>query len=420
MELLQWGLEVYSHGPEGALYALRWIFPKAPAEGSSVGFGGPRRSTELDSYAHLEPDDVGARIVCELRCNPLFVVPDSERPALLEAALEVVPKRRKESFRHFVAGNLCPRCKHDLEALLAAYRGDWQRLARHVQVERVFVSRRYRQGAVVTQPQGTADAQLQPVLGGAALGGLPPFLQSQPMFEVMGDLADANRGVLEFSDFLKRNIEFSKYLLQTTEKGFVTVNHLLLELDLVFLATANERHLEAFKQVPEFASFQARMSFVRVPYLREIEKELAVYHLICNEMARSRHVAPHLARVSAHFAVLPRLHRPEADAYPEAVRATVASLTPIEKARLYSENAVPDRLDSARARELRAVVSAMRDEYAVAPYYEGRVGASVREMRTALTQAAVRDQAPCVSHSALRAVLAEMMSYPSRYRFLQV
>ena len=54
------------------------------------------------------------------------------------------------------------------------------------------------------------------------LAGLPPFLLSTPMAEVVGDLPDANRGMLEFSDFLKRNLELSKYLLQTTERGFVT------------------------------------------------------------------------------------------------------------------------------------------------------------------------------------------------------
>ena len=105
--------------------------------------------------------------VCELRCNPLFVVPDSERPALLESALEGCPERRSESYRHFLDGNLCPRCKQVYEALLSAYHGDWRRLVRHVQVERVFVSRRFRAGAVVTQPQGTADAQLRMMSGEA-------------------------------------------------------------------------------------------------------------------------------------------------------------------------------------------------------------------------------------------------------------
>ncbi len=421
VELLQWGLELYSHQPDGALYALRWIFPRTAPEGTGLGFGGARAADdEPDSYALLEPEHVAARIVCELRCNPLFVVPDSERPALLESALERRPQRRSESFRHYLDSNLCPRCKQIYEALLSAYHGDWRRVVRHVQVERIFISRRFRSGAVVTQPQGTADAQLRMVSGDGGLAGLPAHLQSLPLFEVVGDLADANRGVLEFSDFLKRNLELSKYLLQTTEKGFVTVGNLLLDLDVVFLATANERHLEAFKQLPEFASFQARMAFVRVPYLRETGKEVAVYRSIAAEMARSRHVGPHIAETCALFAVLTRLHQPQQEHYPPHVHGLVHELTPLEKALLYAEGRVPDRLDGTNARELRSLVPRLRDEYRHTTWYEGRVGASVREMRAALMQAAVRDDAACVSPSALLAELRDMISDPSLYRFLQV
>lgn len=420
VELLQWGLETYSHERAGALYALRWIFPKAPAEGAGLGFGGSRREEEEASYALLDPEHVAARVVCELRCNPLFVVPDSERPALLDAALESRPERRAESFRHLLGGNLCPRCKQVYESLLSAYHGDWQRLVRHVQVERIFVSRRFRSGAVVTQPQGTADAQLRMMSADASLAGLPPYLQSQALFEVVGDLADANRGILEFSDFLKRNLELSKYLLQTTEKGFVTVGNRLLELDVVFLATANERHLEAFKQLPEFASFQARMAFVRVPYLREQNKEVVVYRAIAQEMARSRHVAPHIAEICALFAVLTRLHRPRKENYAPAVQSIVHELSPLEKSLLYADGIVPERLDGTQARELRALVPTLRDEYRHDPWYEGRVGASVREMRAALMGAAVRKESACISPTALLEELRDMISDPSLYRFLQV
>jgi serine protein kinase len=420
VELLQRGLEIYSHEPEGALYALRWVFPKTPAEGADLGFGGGRADQEPGSYALLEPEDVAARIVCELRCNPLFVIPDSQRPSILTDQIEHSAEQRAESYRHFLGGNLCPRCKQIYESLLAAYKGDWRRVVRHVQVERVFVSRRFRQGAVVTQPQGTADAQLRLISADAAVAGLPAFLQSQSLFEVMGDLADANRGILEFSDFLKRNLELSKYLLQTTEKGFVTVGNQLIEVDVTFLATVNERHLDAFKQLPEFASFQARMAFVRVPYLRETGKEVEVYKNICRGMARSRHVSPHVAELCALFAVLTRLHRPQEEHFEEADRELVTSLAPMEKAHLFADGRLPDRLDSDQRKSLRSLIPALRDEFQHDTWYEGRVGASVREMRTALMQAAVRDTSPCVSPSAVLGELADMISDPSMYRFLQV
>ena len=420
VELLLWGLEEYSHTPAGAMYALRWVFPRTPAESAGLGFAGHRGGDEPDSYALLEAEDVAARIVCELRCNPLYVIPDSERPALVESALEVAPERRRESFRHYLAGNLCPRCKNVYEALLAAYRGDWRRVVRHVQVERVFVSRRYRGGAVVTQPQGTADAQMRIVSGDVLVSGLPPHLRAVPLFEVLGDLADANRGLLEFSDFLKRNLELSKYLLQTTEKGLVTVGNRLLELDVVFAATVNERHLEEFAKYAEFPSFHARMTFVRVPYLVNMTHEIGIYRAAVGEMARTRHVAPHLAEFTALFAVLTRLEMPRKEHFSSEDWQVIGGLTPVEKARLYAEGAVPARLDATAARELRRLVPALRDEFRRANRYEGRVGASVREMRALLGQAAARDATPCLAPSALLDELREMIADTSRHRFLQV
>lgn len=419
VELLQRGLEEYSHAPAGALYALRWIFPKSPAEGASLGFGGAKKPSDRSSHALLDPADVAARVVCEFRDNPLFVIPDSERAALLEQALAANPARRQESYRLFLSGNLCPKCKGIYEGLLAAYKGDWREVVKHVQVERVFVSRRFRSAAVVTQPQGTVDAALQPISAGAGLGGLPPFLTSSPLYEVQGDLPDANRGMLEFSDFLKRNLELSKYLLQTTERGFVTVGNQLLELDIVFTATVNERHMEAFRQLPEFTSFQGRMHFVRVPYSREFAKEALVYRKVCDELKRGRHVAPHVAETVALFAVLTRLERPQAERLDDELGAIAADLTPIEKLWLYAESRAPERLEQDKAVTLVRAIARLRDEHDRDSRYEGRAGASIRDLRAALLRAAVRGEGACVTPSAVQKEFASLIQEKSTYRFLQ-
>lgn len=420
IEVLLRGLEEYSHSPEGAIYALRWIFPKSPAESAGLGFGGTRREDDRETYALLPAEDVSGRIVCELRCNPLWLVPDSERPRLLEEALGRKPERRAESYRRLLDGNLCPKCKSIYEGLLAVHLGDWTKVVRHVQAERVYVSRRFRVGAVVTQPQGTPDAGLQAISGGAGAAGLPPFLQSTPLYEVVGDLADASRGVLEFSDFLKRSLEMSKYLLHTTERGFVTVGTVLLDLDIVFLATINERHLEAFRQAPEFPSFQGRMHFVRVPYLRQVRSEERIYGRVCREIARGGHVAPHVARALALFAVLTRLERPRREHHEGRGRSLAHDLAPREKAWLYDEGRVPDRLDADDAAELRRILPRLRDEHDHEARYEGRVGASVRDLRAALLRASVLNGTGCLRPSVVLDALAALIRQKETYRFLQV
>ncbi|MCE9637694.1 MAG: hypothetical protein K8T90_18495 [Planctomycetes bacterium] len=420
IERLLLGLEVYTHTAEGAVYALRWVFPKAPPESASLGFGGVKKEDDRVSYAMLPAEEVAGRIVCEMRCNPLWVIPDSERSRFLEAALARLPARRNESFRELLVGNLCPKCKAIYEGLLAANHGDWHKVVRHVQVERIYASRRYRSLAVVTQPQGTPDAALQPISGGGLGAGLPAFLHATTLHDVLGDLPDANRGVLEFSDFLKRSLEMSKYLLQTTERGFVTVGNLLLDLDIVFTATVNERHLDAFRQTADFPSFQGRMQFVRVPYMRELAKEVRVYERVCTELARGGHVAPHVPGTLAFFAVLTRLERPVREHYESRARGLVHDLTPREKAWLYAEGRVPERLDADDARELRRLLPQIRDEHGAESVYEGRVGASVRDIREALLRASSRRDGGCLAPSLVVDALAELIGQKQTYRFLQV
>src|SRR5439155_855895 len=149
---LQRALEDYSRKDEGALYRFNWIFPNERLVKGSIGFGETKLGTgAVETYAHLEGEQIDARLACEMRDQPL------------------------------VSGN---------------------------------------------------------------------------------------RDVIEFSDLLKPPLEHYKYLLGTVETGIARMNHFLLHLDSVLVASTNEKHLSAFKEMGDFASFKGRIELVRVPYLR--------------------------------------------------------------------------------------------------------------------------------------------------------
>ncbi len=425
VETLMRGLAHYTTLPEGAAYRFQWVFPSS-GEGQGLGFGGGRRERRRDSaaeedvsYAHLEADDIAARMPCEMRDPPLLLLPREERGALLGAVLEARPPRR--SLRHVLEGDLCPKCRAIFEGLLAGYHGDLRRLLRHVQVERWFVSPRYRSGAVVIPPQGSVDARARELAAGHSLAGLPAVLQHVPLVEVGGDLVDAAGGVLEFSDFLKRPIDLFKYLLHATEKGTVSVGPFLAQLDLVMLATTNELYLDAFKESPDWTSFKARMELLPVPYLLEPSKETSIYAGFASAVAPGRHLAPHVLDALARFAVLTRLHRPDPEAHEPAVRELVAGITPVEKLRLYDTGETPDRLGPEERRALLAALPALRDEHRGGPDFEGRQGASPREIRSVLAAAAADPEAvPCLTPRIVLRHLSEMLRDRSVYRFLQV
>ena len=154
--------------------------------------------------------------------------------------------------------------------MLNAYDGSIRKVLSHVQIERFYFSKQYRVGIGTVEPQLAVDAQEQQLTMDKNISNLPPILHNISFFESRGSLIEANRGIVEFSDMLKRPLESFKYLLSTVEKNTISLASSTANLDIVFFATTNEKHLDAFKQTPDFASFKARFELVTAPYLTRL------------------------------------------------------------------------------------------------------------------------------------------------------
>ena len=72
------------------------------------------------------------------------------------------------------------------------------------------------------------------------MAALPAALQSISLFEYGGELVNANRGLVEYQDLLKRPLESYKYLLTTVERSSVSLQTATLFLDLVFIGPEPE------------------------------------------------------------------------------------------------------------------------------------------------------------------------------------
>src|SRR5256884_633807 len=274
---IQRALEDYSRKEEGQLYRFNWIFPSEKLVKGSIGFGEVRTASgsRVESYAHLEGEQVDARIHCELKDHPIFLIPRGERQRLLRETTK--PGDDFQLSQGVLEGELCHKCRQIYAALLQSYNGDVLKVLRHVQVERFYISRRYMAGAVTVEPQMAVDADYRQVTHDRSHGALPGALQNLALFEPYGPLVAGNRGVIEFSDLLKRPLEHYKYLLGTVETGVARMSHLLLHLDCALIASTNEKHLSAFKEMSDFASFKGRIELVRVPYLRTVGEERQGY-----------------------------------------------------------------------------------------------------------------------------------------------
>jgi serine protein kinase len=415
------GLEAYSKEDVGAIYAFNWVFPSSRLAKKRLGFAGEDEVLRsLESYAHLEEEDVDARLPADLRDHPLLLLPRERRRELLETmrGAGAFP----EDFRigdYLTDGDLSPRSRMIADTLLNAYHGDFQRLLQHIQVERFYFSLRYRRGVVTIEPQLHVDASLRQVTVDQQLQALPPSLRSLNLYEPMGDLVDANRGMVEFNDLLKKPLDSYKYLLATCEKGTVALPSAILHLDTLFLASSNERHLAAFKEYQDFPSFKGRMDLVKMPYLRNYMTECAIYEEQIARGGLSHLVAPHATYVVALWAVLTRLRQPNHEDAPEALRDVLKKMTPIEKAEFYAGKREPEGLAPDQARELRAYLPTLTDERQAEIDYEGAFGASPREMKEVMLNALQDESHPGLTPLGIFEELRKIVKLKSVYEWLK-
>ena len=413
-------LEHYSTLDEGALYRFNWVFPSSKTLRGSLGFGQKEATAQVGTYAHLPDDQIDAKLLVEVRDHPLFLVPVAERQKLLDRLTrQKTGKAPSDGFSDWILrGELSHKSQSVFEALLSSYHGSYTEVLKHVQVERYFVSQRYRVGAVTIGPQMSVDAAEPQITMDRSLASLPASLQAVTLYEAKGELIDAAGGVLEFSDLLKRPLDAFKYLQLSIETGEVALTAQNVMLNCVMMGSANELHLDAFREHPEFASFRGRLELIRTPYLRSYLHEQRIYDTHVVPHIR-RHVAPHASEIAAQFAVLTRMRKPNTDKYARALSNALSSLTAVEKMDLYATGRAPERLESDAQKVLKADVRQVYEESDSYPIYEGRIGASPREMRAVLLDAAQSPTFKCLSPLAVLDEIEQLCQRKTEFEWLQ-
>jgi len=97
----------------------------------------------------------------------------------------------------------------------------------------------------------------------------------------------------------------------------------------------------------------------------------------------------------------------------------VAKLGPLDKALLYADGTMPEGVTPEQARELASAIEKIARESDSYPNYEGRTGASPREVKQLLLNAAQSPKYRCVSPFAVFDELEELVRGVSIYEFLK-
>ncbi len=425
------GMEYFSCQDAGRIYRFNWVFPneRVGVDSSNIlkepiGFDSSRQGDRHKSFAYLEDSQISSKLICEMKDNPIFLLPKGLRKELYEEVennfVDKEDLKKRDVLQYLLNGGLCKKCQQIYENLFQVYKGNLSKVFQHVQIERFFFSKRYRAGIATIEPQMNIDAFERQVTMDTNFQNLPSVLQNVRFYEPAGDLVDANRGLIEFSDLLKRPIEAYKYLLTTVEKSTIKLPNSLVYADLMMLGSTNEKQLDAFKQTADFASFKGRIELVTVPYLLEYSQEEKIYVDDVRLIEKERHVSPHVISVVSLWAVMTRLLRPNPELYPAEVKAIIGKLGPLAKAKLYDSLELPDFCNEKEKEILKGYYKKIKTETKGTLAYEGRFGASPRELKQILLYASQSPRHNCLNIISIVEELEKIVKDKSVYEFLQI
>ncbi|MGB0453787.1 MAG: hypothetical protein ACPGJV_08725 [Bacteriovoracaceae bacterium] len=414
------GAEDYSSSDQGKLFTFSWIFPIDNYIKGTLGLTSTPTGTNLSTYAHLADKEISAILNSDLKDHPLLLIPLKARQKIIKEALADDPEQLEAVKKSYLyRGDLSKRNRMIYEALLKNYKGDHKDVLKHIRVERFIISKRYSSSAVTIEPQMHVDAKMQQITMDKRLASLPPSLQSLNLFTLQGEAIMANRGVLEFSDLLKRPLDAFKYLLQTMETSNLNLQGIVTHLDIFFIGTSNEIHQAAFRQHPDFNSFKGRFNFIRVPYLLDHKSEEKIYEKQIEGLSKQTKFEPHAMQALCLFAIMSRIRACQSKNYKDKkLGSIVATLNPLEKATLLSSGEVPERLDSESAQILTQGISEIQAEYDLDNLYEGKFGLSPRDMKAVIYKLANRNKN--ISFAEVIEYLGKLILKKSEYDFLNM
>jgi serine protein kinase len=158
------------------------------------------------------------------------------------------------------------------------------------------------------------DANSQDVtilVGSEDISKLDMYAEDDPrVLSLNGAFNVGNRGIVEFVEVFKNEIEFLHTMITATQEKAVPSpgKGPMIYFDGVILAHCNEAEWNKFKSENTNEAILDRIVRVNVPYSLEVSQEVKIYEKLLGLSDFNGHVAPHTLEVASMFAVLSRLH----------------------------------------------------------------------------------------------------------------
>ena len=224
-----------------------------------------------------------------------------------EEPLHLLPRSLRDEFSKalgvHIEGDLCPVCRH---RLMEEFGGEYEKFP----VVRTSFSLRGRRGIAVVPPMDANSQDVSALIGSEDISKLDKYSESDPrVLNLDGAFNVGNRGIVEFVEIFKNEIEFLHTILTATQEKNVPApgKNGMLYFDGVILSHCNEAEWNRFKSEHTNEAVLDRIVKIEVPYVLELTQEMKIYEKMLRRSDFRAHLAPHTIKVAAMFSVMSRL-----------------------------------------------------------------------------------------------------------------
>ena len=236
--------------------------------------------------------------------DPIYAI---EGCPMFEEPLHLIPRHLRKEFEKMlglhIEGDLCPVCRFRLKE---EFNGKYEEFP----IVTVEFSKRARIGIGVVPPVDPNNQDTSVLIGSEDISKLDLYSEGDPrVLELNGALNVGNRGVVEFIEVFKNEIEYLHCMITATQEKVVPApgRHGLVYVDTVIVAHSNEAEWQKFKSDHTNEAILDRIVVIRVPYNLRLSEEVKIYQKIIRNSDFRAHVAPHTLEVASMFAILSRL-----------------------------------------------------------------------------------------------------------------
>jgi serine protein kinase len=236
--------------------------------------------------------------------EPIYVI---DGCPIHEEPLHLIPRHLRREFEKMldlaIEGELCPVCRFRLEHELG---GRYEEMP----VTTMAFSRTDRRGIAVVPPVDPNNQDTSVLIGSEDISKLDRYSEGDPRaLDLNGAFNAGNRGLTEFIEVFKNEIEYLHAIITATQEKFVPApgRHGTIYTDTVIVAHSNEAEWRKFRADHTNEAILDRIVAIRVPYNLRLAEETRIYDKIFRRSGFRTHIAPHTIEIAAIFAILTRL-----------------------------------------------------------------------------------------------------------------